>query len=598
MQEEFNHNLCIKFATEVIEMVTRFKENRHENQSLCQDALHDHSLQYGIPMSVLKSFFKVCREPLQIYIPLSVGQYYHFGGHAASQIACLENLREGVEHWLRQQAPTNLVLDRQVLHKTFYWPITFIAADSLQTLNESFPIDLDINKFQQCMGLLLNANLEAREDHYYQMGLSIIQFYRSLFKINRTQREEGVNIRFQFKGKSLHWVELKKEYQDPQFVEMVNYLEACFKYAIKLILASSDMVKLKTKLQQTNWQDTLKLNDLSYIIAEIVMVNFKLLTTGNMGETKQNILFYPGPLDVLLGTGKNLMAYRFPHLIKQQPCLFLRSMQNLSNGHEVELAKLFSGKIQENWGRLVPDNELALRRKKCIQDILKEEGAQQVLLMFLQRHAVEVKRQTERKLEKFALSPHRRFLDELETHCAEFKEVIVKLESDSKIVWQADAPLACLRNFCGNFHDECADQDEFFLITTVKNLQDYLRELEDKFNSKPKYRQEYLKRCAGYLVGCVINIANHYGTLYPQQKRSKLTSSAETQSTTTPAQIFNASLCYFIQNIIESGLISLNELMDPDYFPDMTPQVEYRLTQDSLNNSATDLNNSSQSLIV
>ncbi|MDQ2994510.1 MAG: hypothetical protein M3R00_06145 [Pseudomonadota bacterium] len=620
MKADVNEVLCVKFAADLIEMISRYKENKRHNARMTEAAFNPENIQYFIPSSVLKNFFKLCRQPIQIYIPLSVGQYYHVAAHASAQIACLENLRESFEHWFRQQMPSELSNSEDPLNLKFTWSVDLVAADCLQTLNEYVAVELDVTKSSgQCIDLLLNKDLMAREKHYYQKGIEIANFYREMFEHNKTQRKKGLNVRFKVNNNTIHWTELKNHYEDPEFREMVDYLEYCFKFGVKRIFETQDehlpkdISKMKSRGLFKNWQEKVKLNDISYVIAEIVMVHSAILKRNiRLGELIHNFILYPGPLDVLLGSGKNILSATYSHYLSAQPCTFLRCIQYNNDGEKPDPdSLLFLGVLTKDGTRSASNEKLQVNRYKFINDTQGKDGQQQAKLLFFSQHANEMNKLGERKRLKFASSRYCHFLDSFDDECSRFISVIDNLIDLEKFSWKSDMPILCIIEFCAYYSNSFTAENNYAFIECVQNLYDKLKELQSHYARKPANRAKYLKRCGCNLVACIIAIQNHYGTIHPKQKRTKSLSSQGTQSNNSsqlheevaaeaimitinnPNINFIAGLCYFLQQMLESKKVQMSALKDPDFYPDQNPQVEYRSTQESLSASAAELNNSS-----
>ena len=174
MKFDQHEALCIKFAAELIDMVMRVKGNRASPKKALEQEQGSEDVQYFIHTSGIQDFFKKCQDSFAIYIPISVGQFYHEGAHAAAQVACLQNLRDTYECWLQghlsQQA--GLVSVEKVKRT---WPVILVVADSPQALNRIPAVEIEFDVSEgQCIHQL-TRNLREFEAPFVEKGSELFR---------------------------------------------------------------------------------------------------------------------------------------------------------------------------------------------------------------------------------------------------------------------------------------------------------------------------------------------------------------------------------------------------------------------------------------
>lgn len=601
MKAPLNEVLSTKFAAELVEMITRFKEKKPHNLDMASQVPNPEDVQYFIPTSALKAFLTNCRNNIRIIIPLSVTQYYHQGPHSASQIACLENLRESYEQWLVEQIQNEAVSADHAVKMKYRWPVELLSADSSQALNVFPSIEVDSHgPTDQCIRLLTHNELKPLEQNFVTEGQVLGKQYRNLFQKEKEKNPDGNNISVRFKviHKMQLWIKLKQHYEDPLFVEMVNYLEACFKCGINIIDDQSvdptklpgDVRKLKAKGLFADWQKRVKVNDIAYVIAEIVMMHYKFLNRGaSLGEQEHRFILYPGPLDMILSTGKNMLAVQYAKYLDNQECSFLRMMQVNNKGDNPDAhSQLFLGRLTPLALRVLPDEGLSLRRKRFIHNEVGEQETLRVKLSFFQQREQKISRQELRRKQDFESGPYCKFLNNFFEEYLPYGAIVEKLCSESELTWLTEKPIACMLQFCKTLLDrDDAIQLDGFCLKQLHNLQDQFEELHDKYLETPSdtKRKSYLKRAACYLVEVIVSSQKNYEPQNTQSKRAKAIADEVSSQpffvnviNVEPKERFIAGLYYFLENITQFCL-NVTTLKDPDYYPDDHAPVDYRSTQ-------------------
>lgn len=319
-------DVCIKFVAEVVDVARRVRANREAAK------LNKPAPDYFIHQSGLEDLLKRAQDNLRIYLGVSVGQYYHEKEYVEAQIACLQRFREAFEKYLQSVINNYTNTSDKPIKFRWNWPVEKIIADSPQVLNEIPRVEL--NYFvdtAQCVQLLHQDDDEkcTKEKQYIEQGIETEKIYSDLLRYSEQRHQRNVVINFTLASGTLRWSNLKKCYSDPDFIEMLNHLEKCFKDGYKAIQAKkqngkfNDLSKdLRSRLGE-DWATVVSVNDLAYL-SEIIMVNYVILNPEMQGKTKEQAVFmYPQQLNILLGAGRNLLRERFGQKIAPLPFVSL-----------------------------------------------------------------------------------------------------------------------------------------------------------------------------------------------------------------------------------------------------------------------------------
>jgi hypothetical protein len=621
---DLNDKLCLKFAAEMIDVIARVKKNRKPMAESSMVAQRAEDVQYFIRNSALKEFFQKCHENMRIYVPLSVGQHYHEGEHASSQVAVLHNISEGYERWLQAKISEHTDTVNQV---RLMWPVVLIIADSSQALNVLPSVEIDASEFNsQCMAILQNESLLQYEASYCEKGSQLEALYENLISAPR-QHEKDVRVDLKIKKTSLRWSILKRHYQDPIFSQMINYLEQCFKRGVKVLddklSSNAKLSKELTKMSDNGvfkqWADRVKVNDIAYVISEIVMIHYIIFNDKQIqGEKEHAFLMYPGPLDILLGVGKNILALKFCKFLSKNPCTFLRGeMIDKNDPTQDKNTQLFSGKLIQDRSRVLPDDYVNRERLRLISSEVTEAVSLKFALSAFQGY-VKCKyekeaRATKRKKEHFDEGPFGRFINEFAIHYEQYYRVIHHMCGLKLLTWDPADPIKAMAQFCNVFlianensqadalpRDELSSQSAMHLKTKLNCLQTkYFSHTTEAKRSK------CLRSAACNLVECAVTFQRNFASLGLQLKRSKslptetlaktlyglLSVSADNSQGSQPVQLggvavlrpsaaerFIAGILFFIHHITKAG-IDISLLSEPKYYPDDNPQVNYESSE-------------------
>lgn len=623
-EETFNEPLGIKFAADLIEMVARVKANRESAVSHAQQGQSAEDIQYFIHTSGIKEFFKHCDGNIRVFLGLSVGQYYHEGAHAASQVACLQNMREAYEQWLQSHITRNAA-KVDLVKRT--WPVELIVADVSQALNKIAAVEIDLTQRGQCIQLLNNPQLRDHEAYFVDKGTELECIYRSLFS-PEGQHQKDVEINFELSDNPIRWGNLKQHYQDPLFIEMVNFLEALFKFSVQKL---TDKRKENNKMPKDveanykkgvydNWAEAVKVNDLAYVISEVVLLHYDIFNNTVLGEEERPILLYNGPCSMILGSGKNSLAEHFRDHISRLNCTYLRS-EKMAHGERKQdkNADLFLGKLTSQCTRMLPSMS---ERRSCLSFIEAEIDTARALAITLEamnsrlkRKEEKARREAKRKRENFDTSPYAQFLDGFSADLSQYSALIKQIVSARELCWDTVDPIKAMINYFSVLLtiDENSDSPrllrsrsltgskEGLCSSNAEHLKMKLERLHEKFcaNNAEGKRVQYLRRAGCHLVECAVAVQKSTGGQSLQLKRTKslLLSGPEPHQSAcavapvviirpTQQERLMGGLLFFIHQLTELPQIPLSALKNPDYYPDNTPRIDYVSTQESLSGSA------------
>lgn len=639
MQSDFNEALCVKFAAELVDMVTRVKQNREVvsapyDQSLLPPVVPN-DVQYFIHSSGLKEFYKQCQDDFTLYLPLSVGQPYHEGAHAASQVACLKNIRDGYEAWLQDKISQHTSKIEKIKR---VWPVVLIVADTAQALNKFPQVNIDFDlEAGQCLALIKNEKLRDLEQPYVEKGLQLERIYADLFLCDDKVKFHDVEVDLCLKKNSIRWGDFSKKISDPEFIEMINYLERCFKMGLQIILEKNRDNKLPFEVKKLfkngifdSWANNVFVNDLCYVLCEIVFLHCAILNNKQLSvERENNFLLYPGPLNMILLSGKNMLAIRYSKNMSQSNCTYLRFDKiDFSLEKQDKNGIIFAGRLSEMGSRVLHDDELLRARKKYIQSEINEIEALKITLHamnnIINKDKEKNRRRQKRKAKQFETSPYASFLNDFDSHYVLISPLIKQLCASRLIPHNhndlGESIVDCLNSFL--IQDQNSDSpkllrsssggfsDEFF-VGLVKSLLDKIIVLREKMlatDSNTKL-QNYWQRIASAIVLSATQMQSHFGGIHLHFKKSKSVlleaqsctplsffPPSQNQSQTEAASAFPVymltrnerllcSFFYFIQRILDKSGLNLRDLNNPSFYPDVVPEIEYRSTQESLSGS-------------
>lgn len=625
MKSDFNEVLCMKLAIEMLEMVQQVKKNRSQSLGDFLTPTLSNDAQYFIRSADLRKFLQSTQENCALYFALSVGQYYHEGAHVLSQIACLNNIRDGCEKWIQSGFSEFSKNSKDKIKKQ--WLVNLIVADSHQALNDYRDVELELDVFQ-CVNFVKNPELQKLEEKHLKNGERLEARYRAIFSSCNLTHEQNAEIKFQFAKSTIKWHELKQHYKEPQFVHMVNYLENSLKFGLKKILtAIRDQTKLPPAIMRKvnqglfyNWHKMLKLNDATYVIVEIVMLYWKIFHINlHNAEFKKKFLLYPGPLDVMLGVGRNLLAIQFNDVVSSAPFTFLR-MQNLAKLSEKTEsdALLFAGLMTKSFQNSEPSTKLILQRESCISKAVegKVNRSQMVLFSikenFEQKEAKESRRQ-KRKADDFMGGNYAKFLENFELHSQKYSDVFRGIISCCSFQWSDLDPIDSIMRLFGLMNPKKENVDspklsrlnsfvtDVYCMNKLKEIKTtFLAPLRVKFFSTSSKTKKfvYLTQIACRLVQCAADAQVEFGCGEPPSKKSKVdtvNSVVETCQTFfsqkyphTPDDETKEPICYQqFQSVMTFSIIQLcragvsrADLFRPECYPSIKPEVNYLSSQE------------------
>lgn len=634
MKSDLNEQLCMKFAAEVLEVVSQVKKNRLQAPGTFQ-APAPSEAKYFIRNADLKNFIQNADQSCCFYLALSVGQYYHEGVHALSQVACMENVRQSYEKWL-QAGFSEFYKNSDAVVKQ-QWRVNLIVTDSHQALNDFPAQDIDFN-VMQCLAFINNPQLQALEQKHIENGERLLAQYRRYFETCTVGHETNAKVSFDFAQSIIKWSMLKRFYQDPQFVAMVNHLERCLKFGLQSILtAIKEQKKLPSSIMKKvreglfdHWNDVLKLNDISYVIVEIVMLYYKIFQLNFFDVQFQNkFLLYPGPLDVMLGVGRNLLAMQFKELVFSAKFSFLR-MQNLvrlSENTDKE-ALIFAGELSESCRIVQPSGQDLAQRLQFISQEAegKVNRAKSVLLAVNQamEHKLAKKsRREKRRALEFLDSSYAQYLHEYRYYCERYGDALQPQLTACQFQWDAENPIASIDRLCALVDEPKENADsprlsrlnsfvsEVYFAEKIRELRDEcLKPLAKKFNStgKPEKKKGYLTQLVCRLVQYAVDAKNEFESTELPSKRTKVDTisgvvktcqqffSGSLKSSTEGIEKepeyyrrFQSLMIFCINNLGAAGVV-WDDLFNPKYYPSTVPEVDYRSSQEPSQGSFPEMN--------
>ncbi len=631
-------DLCIKFAGLLIDMVRRVKANRTDPKRNMYQEQHGFP-EYFIHTNDLKQLFNQAHNPLRILVPLSVGQPYHEAASAASQVACLQNCRDAYELWIQDQLKRKATSPQKISLK---WYVALVVADVTQALNRVDPVEIDFNiPHGQCNALLNDEKLTAYEREYIEKGRELEKHYHQLFTEHERTKQKDVEITLRIKGSlTIRWAALKRHYSTPTVVEIINRLEYAFKLGARAIMERKPEDKKKfpseiEKLYQNgvfhNWTQDVKVNDLAYVDIETLMIHCKILPMPAAGETQSAAMMYPGPLNMILDTGKKLLSCICKDVDKKVPistidCIYLQAekVNSKKEAKQDKNASLFSGKLEQHGARSFPDEDLSRARMRFIDTAVPQGTGNQFVIAALNATIIKQNEQNAEKQSNFELGPYAAFITLFSEEYPNYDDLISQLRSENKLPWNYERPLLSIHQFFSetlNHTNEVIGSqqtmsmsDSFLDHDTDQNVSLVLKlgVLESRYSetkSKEKHR-EYLIKAACRLVCCAVQFQkDHSIDVRPQgTKKSKSTSipffpqpdlhdedEIEVQEIPVPiSRPGSESLpvigCFFyIKSILDTYDIDIALLCNYKYYPHPVPEADYHSTQSSQHSGSVPL---------
>lgn len=623
-------DLCIKFAGLLIDMVKRVKANRSDPRKKELQPGHQPS-EYFIHTNDLKQFFKHCHEPITIYVPLSVGQPYHEGAYAASQVACLQNLRDGYEYWIQEQLSKEAISPKKI---TLKWDAVLIDAEVTQALNKIDSIEIDLNiPIGQCNLLLQDESLTAHESEFIEKGRELERTYYQLFSKNEKFEQKDVDILLRMRrSATVRWATLKQHYKDSTVMQIINKLEQAFKLGARAInnrkpgdkKFPTEIEKLYESGTFKNWSSDVKVNDLAYVLIEDVMIHCKILPRTVPGETKTVAMMYPGPLSMLLDTGKNILSCVCRDLgmkdsVSNVSCVYLQAEKvNPREAQQDKLAALFSGKLNGDKSRLLPLQDTSIARIKFINSAVPKDRGDKFVIEAMKATLHDEKKRDAEKQSTFELGPYANFLNNFMDEYKHYDELIVQLCLDAKLSWDPISPIFTIHKFftsffnkqssnpsasqqtmsiSGSFFEHNGHHDDSLIL----KLETLAHRYQDT-TSKEK-RKLYLIKTACRLICSAVEFQNEEGEEEAQsqtRKRSKSVSLSffpmnspavgdeeEGQEVMVPVvrpasqQLPLLGCFFYIQKIIELLDNDITLLNNFRYYPHPIPVADYHSTASS-----------------
>ncbi len=634
--------LCIKFAGLLINMVRHVKSNRLTPSKNQPQKPNHESPEYFIHSGDLKKFFNVCHTPITIYVPLSVGQPYHEDISAASQVACLQNLQYSYESWLQDQITRNTVSPKKTKIK---WNICVVVADVTQALNKIDPVEIDLfTPYGQCNTLLQDRRLINHESEFVEKGRALEKNYYSLLSKNLNTENKDVDVSLRMRrSQTIRWSSLKRHYNDPTITDIINRLEHCFKLGAQAINERKPEGKkfpteIETLYQKdafVNWASDVKVNDLAYVIIEDIMIHCKILPSPVPGEVRSAAMMYPGPLNMLLDTGKKILACVCKNLITKIPisdvsCIYLQAEKNNPKDTKQDKnASLFLGKCDVAGRRLSPDNDTLMRQIKFIDAAVPVGIGVQFANAAMKATLKEVAEKDLEKQATFELGPYATFLQRFSDEYQHYSDMIHGCCQEGKLIWDNDNPILSIFEFFNALSSEQQpsevsgsqqtmsmsvsffqqpQEDQGLLTLKLEALSHKYQRTRDSDKHK-----EYLIKAACRLVQYAVEIQNQDGQkdLSPQmRKKSKSlpffgTAPVEDLNEAKEMAEFFASVVrpaseqlpllgclYYIRNVITLLGNDVSVLNNFRYYNHPIPEADYHSTQSSQQSGSIPLSQS------
>lgn len=573
-----NEALCIKFAAELIETVQNVKARRNTAPTLERSQSMDENVQYFFHSSGLRQFLQNAHTHFTCYIPLSLGQVYHQEKHAQAQVMFLENVRKQYEKWLSKQlSQHNKGMGEKV---KIVWPAELINTNTAQVLNVIDPIEIDIDKQRECT-TLLHSDVMMREEHisrFMVLGKQTCEHYQHLFDQTNTSHQKNVSVKLKLSDQPISWHELMKHFHDTDFILSLNHLERCFKFGVQKLFEKDskslpkDIRKKRDNGAYNSWRSDVKLNDLCYVASESVMVHLKIFPENTTpGEQHCNVMLYPGPLDLILGTIKNLLASQFNNLMSNGECVFLRAQRyNPQADTQDKNADLFLTQHKQA-------SDYKKRRRQFIQESVGDRvpleqavlASKQKLLKNRRKARIEHKR----KREYFNHGPYCQLLEKFTQLCEHQKQNIDILVAKECVKWDFKNPFSGVIYF----YEQCSQlpNTDTYLNQLLKHFQKHLQQHSRDFNGTTSntQKQDYIKRMACLLVECSANILETYGQIDAQHKKIKYEEQSTADIFLRAQDFLQAGLLFCLLRLTEHHL-QIDELRDHRYYPEQ-PAVQY-----------------------
>lgn len=625
--------LCIKFAGLLIDMVRRVKANRQSRRTALHEQIQGLA-EYFIHTNDLKQFFKACDESISIYVPLSVGQPYHEADSAASQIACLQNCRDAYEAWAQDQITKQAVSPHKI---TIKWDAILIDANITQALNEIEPVEIDLNPdSDQCNRILQDKRLEEHERKYIDKGRTLEENYRRLFTGGERQRQKQKDVEVILRVKrssTIRWNDFKRYYNDSNVMNIVRRLEYCFKLGANAINQRhltnkkfpAEIEKLYKNRAFDDWASFVFVNDLAYVIIENIIVPCKILPKPVPGETQIVGMMYPGPLNMILDTGRKILSCVCKELfltipISDATCLYLQAEKiNPNNAKQDKNASLFSGKLNLDGSRSLPAEDLLSFRKRFIENATPPNASDKLAIVAMRVALKHLNERDERQQATFEQGPYANFIsyffEELENH----EGTVSLLCNESKLLWDPKKPLASILAFfkshCSpqifSSHDSFLEQHDAHNDLLIPRLELFVAKYQ-KTRSNEKHK-EYLVKIACRLVREAVECQPVEDKKdHREQSRKKSKSSIRFfgddalapdeevkyfEETRPTARVDSQHLhyigcLYYIRKIIEIYGDDLSLIYHHKHYPHPIPQADYHSTPASQQSGSYPLSNS------
>ena len=372
------------------------------------------------------------------------------------------------------------------------------------------------------------------------------------------------------------------------------------------------------------------MNDLAYVNSEIVLLLSVIFKTDpKLGEEIAFALLYTGPMNMILGSGKNMLASRYNEVLCQSPCFFMQAERFGSEEKQDKNATLFLGRLDNNNRPIKPESA---QRRQCVEFIQNEVGSQRGLEVTLaaihQRNARKDKvarEQSKRKQEDFVRSPYCQFLETFEHQCAQSSAQIEQCLKSNDLAWDPNNPVKCIISHLSPLFradendssprmrrktsltksgDNIPVEEDNQLITKLIELQNKIRAAITEGVDVEKKQRHYLFRVLCQLVIFAVNLEKKMGDKSIRFKRTKsLVVEAGVQSERKalsrsfdcatpvyrpdPEERLMLGVLYYIQQIMTQFGITLSELKNPNFYPAEKAPAEYVSTQEALSSSGT-----------
>ncbi len=626
--------LSIKFAGLLIDMVRRVKANRRDALERRARGEQQTNVEYFIHTNDLKDFFGQAHNNLKLYVPISVGQPYHEGDSAASQVACLFNCRDSYESYLQGLLTQHAIAPKKTRLK---WEVSLVLADVTQALNKLPPVEIQLDTpIGQCNRILTDENLIPLESEFIARGAELERYYHELFSQQEMDRQKDVEVILRMRrSMTIRWSKLKELYKNPIIIDLTNKLEHCFKLgALAINARSSHNTKFPKEIEKifssqtfNNWEEDVKVNDLAYVIIETIMIHCQILPI-SMTPVEEifTAMMYPGPLNMILDTGKKILSCVCKDLIESPKisdakCIYLQAEKyDPSNREQDKSAALFCGKLDEDRRRALATEETVWQRKGFIQKAAPKDLGLKVANASMRGSLKDKSRVDEKKQSVFATGPYASFLNTFHEQCGHYAGLFSQLCNEEKLPWDRDRPIATILEFFEpilSHASPMATLDLFYEHSRPKedSLAQKFIQLDEKFRERNdnQMRKECLIRVACRLVRFAVELQeedeNEAPLLLNRKKTRSISSNffhhnllegdnVEGQALSTPIvratseQMPLIGCFFYISKILDLLGNNISLLNNHVYYPDPVATVEYLSNPDSQGSISTPLTQS------